>query len=193
MQNKSSVKLIYLTETNLRDRLFIKDLVHNFGFAEKTLMIHDHFGGTVKDTRFVTKRISALLSECMIYNNAFSADQRNLVSRQDGRLHVNTELIRRLLPPIQLLILGPVISGDAGPELADPLELLEATRNAFDIQDLILFTANPMSPLAGKKETVRDESDEQRLLSIFDEEAGAIRLAHRLRPAMIASPQNYSR
>lgn len=186
------MKLIYLTETNLRDRLFIKDLVHNFGFTEKALLIHDSFGGTVKDTRFVTKRISALLSECMIYNNAFSADQRNLVSRVEDRLQINTALIQQLLPPIQLLILGPVIKGETGPQLTDPLELLEAARNAFDIEEVIVFTANPMSPLAGKKEVVRDADDRQRLLNIYEEESDAINLAHRLHPALIASPQNYA-
>jgi hypothetical protein len=186
------VKLLYLSESNLRDRLFIKDLVHNFGFAEKAILIHDSFGGTVKDTRFVTKRISALLSESMIYNNAFSADQRNLVHREAGRMRVDTGLIHRLFPPIQLLILGPVIRGETGPELADPLEMLEATRNAFDIEEVILFTANPMSPLAGKREIVRDEADRERLLSVYEEEAAAIELAHRFRPAWIASPQNYA-
>lgn len=155
-------------------------------------MIHDTFGGTVKDTRFVTKRISALLSECMVYNNAFSADQRGLIKSGETGLSVNTELITQLFPPIQLLILGPVLKGPEGPILADPLEMLAATRNAFDIEEVILFTDNPMSPLAGKKEIVTGEADQSRLLQVYEEEATAINLAHQFRPAMIASPLNYS-
>lgn len=187
------MKLLYLSETNLRDRLFIKDLIFNFKLKEKVLLLHDVFGDSIRDTRFVTKRISALLSENMVYNNAFSAEQRNLFAYEgEDQLIINTQLIAQLFQTVSLLILSPVIKKGDQVELADPIQMIQAARHQLEANDLILFTDNPLSPLAKKGEYIEEKADQDRLMKIYDEEAAAIQLAYKLRPARIASPVNYS-
>lgn len=186
------MKLLFLTETNLRDRLFIKDLVHNSDSLEKGILIHEAFGGSVPDTRFVTKRLSALFSEAMVYNNGFSADQRDLFHRVEGKLHLNEPLVHALLNPIQLLIIGPVMKEDGLPTLADPLEMIALARQQLAITEVVVFTGNPLSPLANKKPLVDTSKDRDHWLGIYEEETPAIHLAHRLRPARLASPVNYA-
>lgn len=189
------MKLIYLTHANLADNLFIKDLVHNFKYEldTKVLMLHAPFGEALRDTRFVTKRLSTLFSETMTYNNAFMANQRGFfVPTEAGDYHVNVKLIDQLLRPINLLIVGPIVDGPAGEELADPLALFGAARRSLPIDEVIVFPSNPMSPLGRKKPLVESQEQVKELVGVYEEEADAIRLAHRLRPAVLASPVNYA-
>jgi hypothetical protein len=187
------MKLLYLTEANLRDRLFVKDLVANYKLTEKALLIHDTFGGTVKDTRFVTKRLSALLSEFMVFNNAFSADQRNFFTQSSGGLmELNLDLIHKIIQPIQLLLIGPVIKVNGTAQLADPIAMVQAARNALDISETIVFTSNPMSPLGAKNAVIDKSEDVEKWLASYEEERASLELAHRLRPARLSSPMNYA-
>ncbi len=189
------MKLIYLTRQNLEDNLFIKDLVHNFKYPldTKVLMLHEPFGAALRDTRFVTKRLSTLFSETMTYNNAFMAQQRGLFQGlDDGGFRVNTGLIERLLAPINLLIVGPIIDGPTGEAWADPLAMLEAARRDLPIDETIVFTGNPMSPLGRKKPFIDSQGKVDELADIYEEETPALHLAHRIRPATLASPVNYA-
>lgn len=188
------MKLIYLTEANLKDRLFIKDLVHNYKFSldENVVMAHAPFGGTVRDTRFVTKRISTLLSETLVYNNAFNVEQRGLVKPVAGGLAVNVGLIEQLVAPIHLVILGPVAAGADGPELIDPLALVEALRHQLSVDEVIVFTSNPLSPLGRKNTLIEQRQQVEELAQVYDEEKEALELAYRLRPARLASPVTYA-
>ena len=188
------MKLLYITETNLKDRLFVRDLVSHFKLEEKAILIHDAFGGTIRDTKFVTKRISALMSESMVYNNAFSADQRNLFFyNEDGVLSANTTFIETLLPPIQLLIIGPIVKKDGELQLVGAKELVAATRRDFDISETIVFTDNPLSPLGSKNATIANQEEADKLLTVYEEEKASIDLALELYPARLASPMNYSK
>lgn len=187
------MKLLYLTEANLRDRLFVKDLVANYKLTEKALLIHDTFGGTVKDTRFVTKRLSALLSEFMVFNNAFSADQRNFFTQSsEGFMELNLDLIHKIIQPIQLLLIGPVIKVNGTAQLADPIAMVQAARQALDISETIVFTANPMSPLGAKNAVIDQSEDVEKWLASYEEERASLELAHLLRPARLSSPMNYA-
>ncbi|MCB0841392.1 MAG: hypothetical protein KDD99_32205 [Bacteroidetes bacterium] len=187
------MKLLYLTETNLRDRLFIRDLVSNFKLEEKAILIHDTFGGTIRDTRFVTKRISALMSESMIYNNAFSAEQRDMFSfDNDDNLLVNSPFIDKLLPTIQLLIIGPVIKKAGESQLIHALELVKASRQQLPVSETIVFTDNPLSPLGAKNAIISNQSEAEKWTGVYEEEKNAIQLALELYPARLASPMNYS-
>jgi DNA-binding NtrC family response regulator len=185
------LKLLYLTATNLGDRLFLKDLVHNFKLEDKALLLHEPWQGNVRDTRFATKRLSALLSETMVYNNAFSGDQRRFFAETASRYEVNTALIEQLLSPIQCLILGPVVASEEGAILADPLKMIAAARDALDIDELILFPANPLSPLVNQKKQIADQASLEKLLAVYDEEAEALRLTYAL-GATLASPTNFA-
>ena len=186
------MKLIYLSEANLRDRLFIKDFVHNFEIKDKALLVHEAFGPKVSDSRFVTKRISALLSECMVYNNAFSAHQRNLYTHTSEGLVLNKDEVLRLLPPIQLLIIGPIGDLGSGPQLIDPMQMAQVARHTLEIADILTFTDNPLSPLAGKREFIASEEDVRRLSKVYEEETSSLQRAFSLKPAYLCSPTNYS-
>jgi len=190
------VKLLYLSEANLQDRLFIKDLVHNFkfGLEEEVILLHAPFGGTTRDTRFVTKRISSLFSETLVYNNAFSGDQRKIFSRNEaGQFQLNTALIQSLVGPINLLIIGPIIHTEQGPTLAEPLEMVRSVQQAFDIASPILFTDNPMSPLANKKPMIQVQADVDQWIKAYEEEQHSLDFALKLSPAQLASPVNYAK
>ncbi|MEM7656468.1 MAG: hypothetical protein AAF399_10100 [Bacteroidota bacterium] len=187
------MKLIYLSEANLRDRLFIKDFVFNYKSQEKALVFHAPFGGTVRDTRFVTKRISSLLSEAMVYNNAFSADQRNFFSfAPNGELQINREAIEKLLWPIQQLLFGPVMTKEGEAQLVNPLELLQLARHTFEVEEVTLFPDNPMSPLGSARPLIDSEAERDRLIGIYEEESPSLNLAHQLRPARVCLPANYA-
>ena len=182
------MKLVFLSGENLKDQHFIIDLVHNFKTPEKVLLVHDHFGKQADDTRFVTKRISALLSEEMIVNNAFSGAQRCMISHKDGAYSVRTELISSLFSSISLLILNPVLPGN---QRGDTLGILRALRAALPVSELIIFPSNTRSPIAQKKQIIAERSDFDRLIAIYEEEMPTLEMALSLAPATLATPVNF--
>jgi hypothetical protein len=184
------MKLLFLSEANLRDRLFVQNFVFNLKLDEKAIIILDSFGGTVKDTRFVTRRISSLLSEAMVYNNAFTADQRGFFFRENDVLKGNWPLIDELMVPIQAMVFGPVLKGPEGPQLADPLDILAAVRGHYEISETFVFVTNPMSPLGAKRAMVESEADIVPLLAVYEEEKASIDLALKLSPARLVGAQN---
>lgn len=185
------MKLLYLTESNLKDRLFVRDLVHNFKFEEKALLLHAP-SGTVQETRFAGRRLSSLFSETMVYNLAFGGDQRGLLRQGAGGLSLAEEALRALMANVQLLILSPLALGAEGPVQADPEAVLGLLRARFGAPEVLLFPANPLSPLGGKKPRVEAPEDAARLMALYEEEAPLIRQAERLMPAQIVSPVNYA-
>jgi len=187
------MKLLFLSETNLKDRLSVQNFVFNYKFKEKALLIHDSFGGTIKDTRFVTKRLSSLLSEAMVYNMAFSADQRDFFYVENGELKLKQAQIERLLQTVQLLVLGPVVKNEAGEAvLADALEMLRVARETFEPSELIFFVDHPMSPLGTKKLRIREQADIDPFLTVYEEEKTALERALHFAPSRLLSPSNYS-
>ena len=187
------VKLLYLSEQNLRDRLFIQDFVFNYKFKEETLLFHAPFGENMRDTRFVTKRLSSLLSEAMVYNNFLMGDQRDCFSfGENGLLEINTAPIRELLYTAKLLLIGPVVKQNGKAVIGDPLQMLQLARETFEAEETLLFPTKSKSPLAANKPTIEDRSEVDRLLSIYEEESDTLELAYRLRPVRLVSPVNYS-
>lgn len=186
------MKLIYLSQENLNDRLFIKDFVHNFKLSGNTLLIHEPFNKSVKDSRFVTKRLSALLSETMVYNNAFSADQRNFFYYEDDQLRANISLMEELFQTVQLLILSPVVRRKDNLELLAPTDMIQTMRKQTEVDIVLTFTDNPLSPLASKGPVIEKEEDVEHWKKLYDEEQAALLRAFDLRPAKIVSPTNYS-
>lgn len=190
MKKTIFVKLIYLSEANLRNRLLIRDLVFNFKIKEKAIVLHASFNGTLRDTRFVTKRLSSLFSEAMVYNNAFSGDQRGFCSRNaDGKLEVDVSRLEKLVAPINMVILGPLIEKKGETLLLDAEEMIEPIRREAHISELLLFPDNPMSPLGGKNEVIEDEEGYKALYSVFEEEKEVLQRAWRQRPARIILPK----
>ncbi len=186
------MKLIYLSQENLNDRLFIKDFVHNFKLSGNTLLIHEPFNNSVKDSRFVTKRLSALLSETMVYNNAFSGDQKNFFYYEDNLLKANIRLMQELFQTVQLLILSPVVKQKDHLKLLEPTDIIQTMRKQTEIEMVLTFTDNPLSPLASKGPVIEKKEDVEHWKELYDEEQAALLRAFELRPAKIVSPTNYS-
>ena len=183
------MKLLYLTQHNLRNAPFIKDLIFHHKLKEPSLILHDHFG-SLKDTRFVTKRLSALMSEDMVVNNAFSGDQRRILSRKESELGLRSELIREAYKTVSLFILNPIVATQSGPAAHSPLEILQLLRQTFEIPEVLLFPRNSLSPLAANREVISTPDDVERLLRLYDEESELLEMARALAPAVLAAPKN---
>lgn len=185
------MKLLYLSQVNLKDRLFVKDFAHSFKPNEKAIIVHEPWA-TVGETLTVSKRLSSMLSETMVYNTAFSAATRNMITQQEDGLQISVPAIEQHLTHIQALILAPVILVDGQQQVGDIQAMTQALRYQLRIEQVYLFPANPLSPLGNKKPMVEDQTTQQQLLSVYEEEQATIELAYQLRPATIASPTNFS-
>lgn len=186
------MRLLFLTADNLRDSFFIKDLVHNLRPDRPTIVLHDHFSVQEKDTRFVTRRLSALMSETMVYNHAFSGDQRQLFSMTENGIAVRLELLRDWFTTAPVVVLNCLGSSAGGTIALPALEVARVLQVALPIEQTIVFTRNHQSPLAAARTLLETAADLARLLALYEEEATALNHAHALAPALIASPANFA-
>jgi hypothetical protein len=181
--------LHFLSESNLRDKLFVQQYVHAFTPESKVLIIVDSFGDSLRDTRFVTKRLSTLMSEQMVYNNAFSGDQRDMVKLQStGSLSLRKDFIAGLLEPLQALLIGAIATTQGGPQLIGAEELVMATKAAFELDEVVIFPNNPMSSLAMKPRLISNKKDAETLMEAYEEERTTLERALRLAPARLSGP-----
>lgn len=181
------MKLIYLSQSNLRNNFFIKEFVAAYGQQQgKAILLHEAFD-TVSDTRFVTKRISSLLSEVMVVNAAFSGDQKGLFAAKDGELSIKTSLIEGLMPTVSMLILNPiqVENGESG--FADPIALARALREKLPIEETLVLTVNSKSPVVQERKLVQGAEDLGNWLEVYEEERAALENAVALAPAYLSS------
>ncbi|MDP5171962.1 MAG: hypothetical protein NWR72_17055 [Bacteroidia bacterium] len=185
-----SIKLIYLSEANLNDRMFIRDFVHNFKF-KNSITVHAAVADVVQ-TRMITKRVSSLMSDALTYNRAFGGDQRGLVKVQDGLLQIDKARIEPLLDDMHTFLLGPLALSDGHPTLVDAMQLMLALRESFGVEEIITFADNPLSPLVTKKPLISSQEDVDKWLAIYDEEKSALARAYQLRPARLSSPANFA-
>lgn len=185
------MQLLYLSRENLKDQHFIRELVHSFKQDAKVLLLHDHFGKSLSDTRFVTKRISSLVSDTNIVTNAFSGDQRSIIQVVDGEIKIKETLIKELLQNIQLLILNPIgISGEEAVEVSVP-DLIKKFREELQPSELIMFAANSLSPMGNSRPVIDGEEDYQRLLASYEEEKDLLDRAMKMAPTVLATPKNF--
>jgi hypothetical protein len=184
------MKLLFLSADNLRNGPLIKDLVYNYKNLGKSLILHDHFG-SVSDTRFVTKRLSALMSEEMIVNNAFSGDQRSILSLVDGHVKVRAEFLKHALDTVELLLLNPLgLQGDLIAQL-DPAQVLAQLRHDLDITDIYIFPKNVRSPLVAMRRHFAMAQDIAPLRDAYEEESAVLDFAEKMLPVVLAAPGNF--
>jgi hypothetical protein len=184
------MKLLYLSADNLRNGPFIKDLVYNYKKVGKSIILHDHFG-KVADTRFVTKRISALMSEEMILNNAFSGDQRQIIATTADALSLRMDFLQQSLQTVDLIILNALGLADGALATLDPLRVLDALRLALDVEEVYVFPKNARSPLVSQPRLLRAAAEIEPLRPVYEEEAAVLGLAERLLPVVLAAPGNF--
>lgn len=186
----SYVQLIFLSEANITDRMFVRDFVHNFKF-QQSITVHAPAEDLLK-TRMLTKRISSLLSDTVTYNRAFSGDQRGLVKEIDGKLSIEKSKVDPLLEHVQTLIIGPIALKDGSPDFLDPIALILHLRELYNVEEIITFSDNPLSPLVAKKPLITSQEEVNKWLIAYEEEKEALSRALQLRPARLSSPVNYA-
>lgn len=184
------IKLVFLSEPNLTDRVFLRDFVHNYKF-QRSIIIHEPTAD-VPLTRMATKRLSALLSETMTYNRAFAGDQRRLLTRQDDRILIDRARIESLLDQVQALIIGPIADSPEGPVLLNAEHLVLGLRETFGLPEIVAFPNNPLSPLVATPKHIESAADAEAHLQAYEEEREALQRAVRLRPVRFASPVNFA-
>jgi hypothetical protein len=184
------MKLLFLSSDNLRSGPFIKDLVYHYKDVGKSIILHDHFGG-IADTRFVTKRISALMSEEMILNNAFSGDQRNIFQREGDGVAVRTAFLEQVLETVDLVVLNPLGLVAGSVTALDTLQVLAALRQAFAVEEIHVFPKNVRSPLAAQRRQLSAQAEIAQLRAVYEEEAIVLDLASQLVPVVMAAPGNF--
>lgn len=187
------MKLVFLSHENLQNSLFIKDLAFNYQLNEGSILVHEPFGKTIADTRFVTKRLSALMSEAMVVNNYFSGDQKQILTVEQGEVKLNTEFLKTHLALIPVVLLNTVAATAEGPQIVDPFEVMDLLKAQFEVSETFVFTRNARSPLASQKSQISEAAEVERLEKIYDEERTALRNALRLSPATLVSPLNFNR
>lgn len=181
------MKLIYFSEANLRNSFFVKEFVSAYAEQSgKALLLHESFG-SIQDTRFVTKRLSSLLSEVMVVNAAFSGDQKGLISMGNGEPNVKIPAIESLFRTVNMLILNPVSSTAGEPVLADSISLAKSLRTKLPIEETLVFSVNSKSPISQERKLIQNKSDLGKWLEIYEEESAALNNAVALAPAHLTS------
>lgn len=183
------MRLLYLSADNLRSTPFIKDLVFHYKGVGKSILLHDHFGG-IADTRFVTKRISSLLSEEMVMNNSFSGDQRGIFQAEGATLTVRKAFLEMALETVDVLVMNALGLKAGATAPLEPLAVAQALRAAFGSGEVVLFAKNSRSPLVASPCHLSDASEPERMLKVYEEEALLLGNAARLLPVVLASPAN---
>lgn len=186
------MKIIFLSTENLRNTMFIKDLVWNLKGSGKCILVHDHFG-SVSDTRFVTKRLSSLFSEELIATVAFSGDQKRLLQQAEGEIFsLQTATIFELFETLDLVILNAIGIGPEQEIKQFPASIwVNALRQYEEVEGVFVFSKNARSPLVTQPRIVQSEADVASLREAYPEESVAMDLAVQFAPCVLAAPSNF--
>lgn len=140
----------------------------------------------------MTKRMSSLLSDAMTYNRAFSGDQRSLVRDTEKGPEVRQSQLDPLLDHVQTLIIGPLARKGEEVVITDPIALTLCLRNLYQVDEIICFSDNPLSPLVIQKPVVSNQAQVDKFLLAYEEEQAALLRALSMQPARICSPVNFA-
>jgi hypothetical protein len=184
------MKIIYLSIDNLRNAPFVKELVYHFKQAGKCMIVHAHFG-SVEDTRFVTKRVSALMSEEMVLNNGFSGDQREIFQEVNGKIVVRKELLEQTLQTVDLLVMNAMGLRKGVTAALDPFAIVQQLREDFSPAQVYLFPKNTRSHLVEQPHYLTTHHVCEQLRTVYDEEEVVLRNAEQLLPVNLVSPANF--
>jgi hypothetical protein len=178
------------------DRLFLKSFYDNFQQWQKpAIVLHDYLQPSPENVKFVSKRISAQLSENLITNIPISCGTKNaMFVGENQELNLNESIIKKFLETVSVIILNPVISNQAEEKLIEPLQILEVWRKRNPLMPFIFFPKNSLTPLARSKISFsanenRDKLEE--LLIIYPEEKNVLELSFRFAPSFLASCSNF--
>lgn len=184
---------IYLPAFAVNDRLFLRDFFANYAQLQgPSVLFHDSEKQTPADVNFLSKRISAHLSESMTANSICSGAMRDLISpNEESGFAVRGDLIRQITAATPCLIVNPLVRIDEETRYVPPAKLFRAFYRAVDFEPRITFAANPLSPLVAEKRRISGQADYDQLLEVYEEERPALDVALAMAPCDLASPQNF--
>lgn len=182
--------LIFLSQKNVRDDIFLKDFSAAFQWKAPVLIVHDTPFTQATDTLFLGKRISGFLSESMVTNIPVSAEQRNLLSRNAGRYEIREDLLQQWFRMSAALVLSIPVPESETSEID---HILQDLYQQISVREFILFPDNPLSPLGMTNELISEPDRLQTLMEIYPEEKEVLQRAVKLLPVRILTPKNYSR
>lgn len=182
--------LLFLPEQAARDRLFLRDLFATIPKLKGDVFLaHETGAERVEVNRYVSKRISANLSEAMDPNLWFSGDQRNLVAgNTPDELFLDAEKLSNLAAGVHTVICSCTAIVKGTPQAVEPAAFLAAVKDALRPREITLFTNNPQSALNTEARLIETTEGIAPLRTAFPEEEKILQIAGALSPASINTP-----
>jgi len=180
------IDIFYLSEANLKDRMFLRDFVVNFGRSKKRgIIIHSHpKKATPEYTSFITKRISAQLSDELVPNYPQSLGTKGLVSYEGNQLILKDKQIENLFKMVYCLVLNQFLTDT---DIIEIERVIDCFRGGLGVERLWLFPNNSMSPLGKDLVRVENQGDYEKYAAIYNEEIEVLKTALNCAPAVIGS------
>jgi hypothetical protein len=177
--------IVFLSKYNVQDDIFLKDLSKNFKYQEPVLLVHDSPYSKPEDTGFLTKRISAHLSESMIANIPVSGHQRNIFQADTLRLDLLNSWWK---------MSGTIVLNTLMPDGSkwNHNELLLKLKQALPEAEVDVFTRNPLSPLGSSGARIQDPKQIQTWMEVYPEEREVLELSLEILPVRILIPKQYT-
>lgn len=177
--------IVFLSKYNVQDDIFLKDLSNNFKYQKPVLLVHDSPYSKPEDTGFLTKRISAHLSENMVANIPVSGHQRSIFQADTLRL----DLLNSWWKMSGTIVLN-TLKKDGSAWSHD--ELLQKLKYALPEAEVDVFTRNPLSPLGSSGNRIQDPQQIHTWMNVYPEEKEVLELSLALLPVRILIPKQYT-
>ncbi len=183
------INVLLIQENSAKDDYFLKNLAENLVLLNnKFLIIHQPINDNKVESWFYTKRISAKLSESMVGNLPFSADHKSIFKQLDNQLVANKNLFYKNFQLLNVLVLNSIFQN----HIINIQDLIQSLKSFFEIQNIILFTQNPMSPLAATDPISLQSNDNLNYYqNIYPEEFKTFEFAKDFLPIHLANPQSF--
>jgi hypothetical protein len=181
--------ILLIQEKSVKDDYFLKHLSDNLvKFNERFIILHQPVNANKVETWFYTKRISAKLSESMVGNLPFSAEHKNIFQWVDNQIVANQNVFYKNLQFLNVLVLNSVFQN----QLWNVQDIFQALNKIFEVHKIVLFTQNPLSPLAATEPIFIQSEDNLRYYqNIYSEESRTFEWAKDFLPIYIANPQSF--
>jgi hypothetical protein len=185
--------LIYLQPKLQNDRMFLREFFANFNrLAGKAIVLQGSEKEDVSHTEFMTKRISANLSEYMVANAGFSGYQMQFIRKEGDLITINQERLSKLFHHVQAVVVNDMVQEAGEYKHADAGTCILAFRAVFPELQVTLFPDEVNSPLGIANEVIVSEKEMERFAEAYPEQLSILGLAKRVLPVRFATAKNFA-
>lgn len=183
------INILFIQENSLKDDYFLKHLADNLvKIQNKFLIVHEPVHQNKVETWFYTKRVSAKLSESMVGNLPFSAEHKSIFKFNNHQIEANQEIFYKNFQLLNVLVLNGVFHD----RIINIQEIYTHLKKILEIQNIFLFTQNPLSPLASNEPLLLHSNDNLIYYqNIFPEETKTFEFAKDFMPIYLVNPQSF--